>query len=250
MLADLEGLLAVLLLHAIPHDRYSATIVMSDSPVKPSGGQSPRRPYRTPKRDQRAAATRNAIRDAAETLFLRDGYTRTTMKAIAKRAGVSEKTMYLAFATKAMLLLEVVQVSIRGDETPGRLADWPEWKALTTAPPEELFARFAARRARLMARSAAIIALGEAAATVDPELAAFRDLAHEANRAEVKTLVAAFKHRGVLAPDVDEHDAADTIYALAGNEIVYLRLTRECGWTEARYADLIARTLQATLGQP
>jgi hypothetical protein len=28
----------------------------------------------------------------------------------------------------------------------------------------------------------------------------------------------------------------------------YLRLSRDCGWTDTRYADLIARTLQATLG--
>ena len=43
------------------------------------------------------------------------------------------------------------------------------------------------------------------------------------------------------------NDAADTIYALATDESVFLRLTRECGWTPARYADLIARTLNATL---
>jgi hypothetical protein len=34
---------------------------------------------------------------------------------------------------------------------------------------------------------------------------------------------------------------------LASNESVFLRLTRQCGWTLERYADLIARTLQATL---
>ena len=55
-----------------------------------------------------------------------------------------------------------------------------------------------------------------------------------------------------LAPEVSEQDAADTIYALATDESVYLRLTRDCGWTPARYADLIARTLNATLthGRP
>ncbi|MGZ4280394.1 MAG: hypothetical protein ACXVVU_27465 [Solirubrobacteraceae bacterium] len=40
--------------------------------------------------------------------------------------------------------------------------------------------------------------------------------------------------------------AADTIYALAGHD-VYLRLTRECGWTGARYAAWLADTLSAAL---
>jgi hypothetical protein len=39
-------------------------------------------------------------------------------------------------------------------------------------------------------------------------------------------------------------------YALASYESVFLRLTGECGWTPVRYADLITRTLRATLGSP
>ena len=64
----------------------------------------PTRRYATPKRDRRAAATRAAILAAAKELFLRDGYAATSMKAIATRAGVSEKTMYLTFSSKATLL--------------------------------------------------------------------------------------------------------------------------------------------------
>lgn len=193
--------------------------------------------------------TRHAIRDAAETLFLRDGYTRTSMKAIAKRAGVSEKTMYLAFANKASLLRQVVEVAVRGDESPGPMADRPEWRALALGPPEDIFARFAALSAKLMTRTAGLIALGEAAADVDPELAEQRDRVHEANRAECKSLAAALKFRGALAPHIDVQDAADIIYAIAGNEHLFLRLTRECGWSEAQHADLIAHTLKSQLGR-
>ena len=42
--------------------------------------------------------------------------------------------------------------------------------------------------------------------------------------------------------------AADIIYALATDESVFLRLTRECGRTPADYVDLITRSLNATLG--
>jgi hypothetical protein len=56
------------------------------------------------------------------------------------------------------------------------------------------------------------------------------------------------KRRGRLAPGVSEQDAADTMYAISNDLTVYMRLTAECGWNEARYAHLIARTLEATLG--
>jgi AcrR family transcriptional regulator len=202
----------------------------------------------TPKRDQRAAATRRAILAAAETLFLRDGYARTSMNAIASEAGVSEKTMYLAFGTKATLLRQVIQLAVQGDEAPTPLSARPEWRALGAGPPNEIFARFAAMNATLMTRTADIIALGESAAAADPELAEYRDQAHHAARANLRALAAELKRRGALAPGISEQDAADTMYALATDEGVFLRLTHECGWSEERYADLIARTLTATLG--
>ena len=63
-----------------------------------------RRPYNSPRRQQQAAATRRAILEAAERLFLRDGYPATTMEAIAGEADVSLKTVYLPFSTKSGLL--------------------------------------------------------------------------------------------------------------------------------------------------
>jgi AcrR family transcriptional regulator len=220
---------------------------MSDQHVNPPASDSSA-PPRFTKRAQRALKTRQAIREAAKMLFLRDGYTRTSMKAIAAQAGVSEKTMYLAYATKANLLSHVIRVAVRGDEDPASLSQRPEWRVLD-GPPDQAFVRFATLNAALMGRTAAIIAVGEAAATADPELAAFRDQAHETARADLRALVTALSRAGVLADDIDERDAADTIYVLAADESVYLRLTQECGWTDARYAQFLAHTLQATLGK-
>lgn len=213
---------------------------------RPPSSKSTRH-YSTPKRDQRAAATRAAILAAAEELFLRDGYARTSMKAIAAQAGVSEKTMYLVFATKAMLLRQVIQLAVQGDEASTPLSERLEWRAVVAGPVDEVFVRFAALNATLMTRTAAIIALGESAANTDPELAEYRDRAHAATRANLRALAAALAHRGALGAGISEQDAADTIYALATDESVFLRLTHECGWTPARYADLIACTLKAAL---
>jgi AcrR family transcriptional regulator len=210
-------------------------------------GSEPTRRYSTPKRDARAAATRARIRAAAERLFLRDGYPRTTMKAIAREAQVSEKTMYLAFATKATLLRQVIQVAAQGDEAGIPLAQRPEWRALLAGPVEEVFTRFAQLNTALMTRTAAMIALGEAAAETDPELAEHRDRAHAETRANLAALAAELQRRGALSREVSEQHAADVIYAIATDEGVFLRLTGECGWSPARYAELIAHTLTGAL---
>ena len=223
---------------------------MSEPPVKPAEPEPSRRPYHSPKRAAAALKTRQAIRAAAETLFLRDGYTRTTMKAIAKQAGVSEKTMYLTYATKANLLREVIQVAVRGDEAPETLSERPEWRAVMAGPPDEAFGRFATLNASLMTRTARIIALAESAAAVDPELAEHRTRARATARADLHALAVELRRRGALAAGVNEQDAADTMYAITNDASVYLRLTTECGWNETRYADLIARTLNATLAAP
>jgi AcrR family transcriptional regulator len=205
------------------------------------------RRYSTPRRDARAAATRSRILAAAERLFLREGYARTTMKTIAKEAGVSEKTMYLAFATKATLLRQVIQVAVQGDEAGIPLAQRPEWRALLSGPVEDVFARFAQLNAALMTRTAAIIALGEAAASADSELADHRDRAHAETRANLRALASELQRRGALRRGVSEEHAVDVIYAIATDEGIFLRLTGECGWSPARYADLLADTLTATL---
>ena len=69
---------------------------MSGKPVK--------RTYDASSRRAAAGATRERVCRAAEELFLRDGYARTSIRAVAKEAKVSEATVYLAFDNKAALL--------------------------------------------------------------------------------------------------------------------------------------------------
>lgn len=71
-----------------------------------------RRPYNSPERKLRALQTRARIVSAAHELFLERGYFPTTVRAIAETAGVAEKTVYLAFASKPALLDAVIDAAI------------------------------------------------------------------------------------------------------------------------------------------
>src|SRR4051794_28856763 len=132
---------------------------------------APKRKYDAPGRRASASDTRERISAAAEELFLRDGYARTSIRAVAKQAGVSEATIYLAFETKAALLDATILRAVR--DNPGEPFD-----AFIAGPPERLIARLAASNAALMARAAPLIALGEAAALMEADLRPLRERAH------------------------------------------------------------------------
>jgi TetR/AcrR family transcriptional repressor of mexJK operon len=61
----------------------------------------------------RSAQKRAAIAAAALTLFIRDGYERTSVDAIAAEAGVSKRTVYNHYSDKEQLLLSVVRDAYR-----------------------------------------------------------------------------------------------------------------------------------------
>ncbi|MFJ8787907.1 TetR/AcrR family transcriptional regulator [Streptomyces sp. NPDC102462] len=63
----------------------------------------------TPGRRRRSEGKRAAILDAAEALFLAEGYERASVDAIAARAQVSKRTVYDHFGEKAEVFLRVVE---------------------------------------------------------------------------------------------------------------------------------------------
>jgi AcrR family transcriptional regulator len=206
-------------------------------------GDEVKRRYHSPVRAQKALGTRRRIRAAAEARFLRDGYAATSMKDVAAKAGVAERTLYLNFPTKAALLNEIIRVAVRGHDRDEPLAAGETFRAVLDAPPDQVLREFGRMSAALMARTARVLAIGEAAATVDPALREFRDRGHAATRSDTRAVAHALARRDELAPGVTPELAADTLFAVAANEALYLRLVDECGWTESDYAELLERLL-------
>jgi AcrR family transcriptional regulator len=75
----------------------------------------PPRMYHAPRRTAAAAETRQAILRAATEEFEARGWAATTMRSIAKRAGVSPKTVEALFATKPALLEATLLAALVGD---------------------------------------------------------------------------------------------------------------------------------------
>lgn len=82
--------------------------------------------------DPRVVRTRAAVREAARTLFLQQGYAGTTMDEIAEAAGLTKRTLYNNYADKDALFTEIVaEVGAYADEFARALRD--ELAAGTTA---------------------------------------------------------------------------------------------------------------------
>ena len=75
------------------------------------------RSYRSETRAEQAARTRERILVVARELFLEEGFAKTTINAVAERAGVSAETVYATYRSKPRLLDEVIRGAVtRGDE--------------------------------------------------------------------------------------------------------------------------------------
>src|SRR5918995_1917576 len=205
---------------------------MSRRPVK--------RKYDATSRRVAAAATRDRVCAAAEELFLRDGYARTSIRAVARAADVAEATIYLVFENKAALLDAVIIRATRDNPS-------ESLEAIAAAPPKDVLGRMASSNAVLMARAGRLIALGEAASLMDAELRPLRERAHNNLRAAFRVIADRLDEAGLLR--VDPRQAADSLYAIA-NESTYLRMTDAAGLSPDAYARWLTQTLSAALLRP
>src|SRR6185295_10299036 len=83
---------------------------MSATVRKTSKAGPPKRRFAGPRADDpRVVRTRAAVVDAARTLFLKSGYSGTTMEDIAAAAGLAKRTVYNNYPDKDSLFGQIVQ---------------------------------------------------------------------------------------------------------------------------------------------
>lgn len=209
-----------------------------------------KRQYRSPVREQRAADTRAAIRAAAVELFVRDGYVATSMRAIATRAGMGERTMYDAFPTKSALYAHCLGVAIVGDELNIAAMDRdPYVQALALEDPVEMLAATVDFTVALLDRAGALIFVGIEAQAAAPELRAMGREAEKATHDFYRKLAFALKQRGALLAGISVSTAADIAFTL-GSPFVHRLLRHERGWSTTRYRAWLVRTLRQQLLSP
>jgi AcrR family transcriptional regulator len=207
----------------------------------------PKRRYDSTRRREQAAATRLEILDAAQRLFERDGYTATTMAAVATEAGVALKTVYLAFETKAGLLRALWHLRLRGDEDDVPIAERQWYRDVIAEPDPERQLRLGARNARqVKGRAANLMRAMRDAAGTDADSAALWRRIQDDFYANQRAVVDAIDAKGGLAPGLDAARAADILWTLNHPDVWHL-LVGERGWTPEEWEQWFADTACAQL---
>ena len=204
----------------------------------------PRRPYRSERRREGAALTRQRILDAASKRFVDQGYAGTTIASIAADAGTAAETVYATFGSKVAVLEAVVRGAARGNEE----AEIPEQagpaRVAATTDPRQLLRLFAADVVERLERVGPLLVVLAHAAASEPSLADLYRRLHEARLQNLRTIATMLAQRKALR--VGEDEAAETVWALASPELHTL-LTRLRGWSRERYITWLADTLAGAL---
>jgi AcrR family transcriptional regulator len=210
------------------------------------GPRATARPYESALRRAQAATTRAAVLDAATALFVREGYLRTTMKAIAGEAGTSVETVYTQ-GSKAALLLAAVDRALGGDDDDVPLTDRTEFaSALRQPTAAAIIEAFVRALAQVAVRSSGLLVAFEDAAAADPSTAELWAAAEQHRKADCRRLVQAVAARCRLPRDWDVDTATDAVWLLATPRRAHVAL-QTLGWSVERLVDASTRQISALL---
>jgi AcrR family transcriptional regulator len=193
------------------------------------------RPYHSPRREAQAAATRRAVLLTAKRLFERDGFTATTMPAVAQQTGVALKTVYTAFPSKAGLLHAVWDFALGGDDS-GMPVDSRKWylEAVNEPDPARQLMLNARNSRRGKERISAVLDVVRGGAAVDPDIAALWQTIQVEYHANQRTIVESVRDKKALKRGLDVARATDILWTLNHPDTWQL-LVEERRWPPARY---------------
>jgi AcrR family transcriptional regulator len=185
---------------------------------------------------------------SARQLFVEQGYSATTIAAVARQANVSADLVYKSFGSKAGLLKAVLDAVVGGDEEDVALLDRSRPQAMRAErDPRRQLAMFAEGVTEQLERLRPVDDILRSAAAVDEAAAELRsDIQLRQRRLAMRTVVGWLASRGPLHPGVSEEEAAAVVWTLTSPE-VHLMLRDIWGWTSERYSGWLRDTLIATL---
>lgn len=194
-------------------------------------------------RDRQKEEGRRIIREAAGELFIANGYTGTTMRAIAERAGVAEATLYNLFRTKAELLLDVFRDRVMGaGETSLHIA---HQRIGSLSDPFEMIDLFCETDRLVTTRALPLLRVVLQAAAIDEDVAKHAE-AQEAFRYEDQTfLLEALTTHGHLRKDKPYEQLKRGLWLVAAPELALKAL--DAGWDMETFSEWKAEALQALL---
>jgi AcrR family transcriptional regulator len=194
-----------------------------------------KRRYDSPRRRAQAEATRREILEAAQLLFEQQGYAATTMAAIAAKAGVALKTVYVVFETKSGLLRALWHLLLRGDQDDAPVGERRWYREVLEEPDPGRQLRLTAHNARIVKeRIAGLLRVIRDAAPTDPEIEALWSRIQTDFYDNQRAIVKVLHEKKALRRGLDVTRASDILWTLNHPDL-WLLLVGERGWTPAQW---------------
>jgi AcrR family transcriptional regulator len=192
-------------------------------------------------RERKAQLTRDEILRAARRLFAERGYAQTSVRDVAKAAGVSPQTVYDSIGSKQELvarLNDLIDVEA-GIPAIARAA-------VESGDPREITAAPARITRSLLENCGDIVQALVSGAAAEPELGAALAEGQRRHLDGSGRMVGLLKEMGALARSVDPGEAAETLAALSDFRFA-LVLRDGYGWSPDQIEDWTAATSRALL---
>lgn len=188
----------------------------------------------------RSRRTRAALLAAARSLIEEHGFEALTMAAVAERAGVSRRAVYLHYASRAELVTALFDYVSREEGLAASIR--PVWAA-----PDAVTAlgEWARHLARYHPRILAVDLAAERVRQVDPAAAAHRQIVINDQRSACRELASWLDEEQRLAPPWTAQTAADMLWALMSSGLTK-SLLADCGWPARKYGEHLAVLLRST----
>ena len=189
-----------------------------------------KRAYESQARRDAANATRKRILNAAQRIFLKNGYAATTMAQIAQDAECNIDTVYATVGKKPALFRLLIEMAISG--TDGAVS--AEEREYVQAIRQEADAArklqiYATALGSIQPRLAPLFQVLRSAAELDAALKKVWCEMSQRRTKNMRFLTADLAATGSLRPGLSVEKAADIIWSMNSPEF-YLLLTEERGW--------------------
>lgn len=206
-----------------------------------------KRVYLSANRAESAKRTRASIRAAARELFIELGFAATTMRAVAARSGVAERTVYAAFPSKTALFRHVIDHAAIGTGAQVTAADEPELLVALTrrdlAGVGEVIARTSTA---LCERVGDLIMTMVESSGADPDMREMVDWGYRQSHSDARRVADLLATHGALRTALSPATAADLLHTLCSPQTHQL-LRRRDGWSAADYEAWLTSIITLTI---
>jgi AcrR family transcriptional regulator len=195
-------------------------------------------------RNTRSERTRAELLAAMRSLLEEQGFEALTMSAVAQRAGVSRRAVYLHFNSRSDLVTELFDyVSREEGLVKSQQAVWDAPSAI------EGLAEWARHLARYTPRVLAVDGAVELVRNDDRDARRHHQTVAKRQRANARRLVTWLHDDGVLAPGWTVNTATDMMWALMSSDVVR-RLVVDLRWSRRQLADHLVLTFRSVFVRP